>query len=73
MCMAVAIRGLKKKKTAGEDKILLGVLKALDRERVHWLTRVCQVVWKPRKQQKALHTSVMISVYYCAVQINKKF
>ena len=41
--VAVAIRGLKSGKAAGEDKIQLEILKALNGEGVRWLTRVYQV------------------------------
>ena len=49
--VAVAIRGLKSEKAAGEDKIRPEMLKTSNRG-VHWLTRVCQVAWKPGKTPK---------------------
>ena len=39
-------------KAVGEDKIRSEMLKALNGERVRWLTRVCKMVWKLGKTPK---------------------
>ena len=43
---------IRKGKAAGKNEIRLEMLKALNGEGVHWLTRVCQVAWKLRKTPK---------------------
>ena len=44
--MATPIKAIKSGKAAGEDEIRLEMLKALTKERIFWLTRVCHVAWK---------------------------
>ena len=41
--MALAIKGIKSGKAAGESEIRFEVLKALTVEEILWLTQVCQV------------------------------
>ena len=41
--VATVIKGIKSGKAAGEDEIRRKMLKALTREGILWLTRVCQV------------------------------
>ena len=50
--VVAAIRELRSGKAAGEDEIRPEMLKALNREGVRYLTRVCQVAWKLGKHQK---------------------
>ena len=61
--MTASIRGLKSGKAAGKDEIRSEILKALNGERVRWLTKVCQVVWKLGKTTKNYQTGLIISVY----------
>jgi len=52
-CMEVAVAiGRKSVKTAGEDEIRPGLLKAWNSEGILWLNRVCQVAWKFGKTSK---------------------
>ena len=44
--VAAAIRRLKSGKAAGENEIQPKMFESIERERVSWLTRVCQVAWK---------------------------
>ena len=72
--VAAAIRGLKSRKAAGEDKIRPEILKALNEEGVRWLTRMCQVAWKLRKTPKNWQTGVIILIYKkgdCKKQVRK--
>ena len=50
--VAMAIKGIKSRKTVGEDEIRLEMLKALTKESIFWLTPVCQVAWKFNKTPK---------------------
>ena len=59
---AVAIRGLKSGKAAGEDEILPEMLKVLNREGVRSPTRVCQVAWKLGNTPKDRQTAVIIPI-----------
>ena len=52
LTLTEAIRGLKSEKAAGEDEIQPEMLKGLNRERVHLLTKVCQVALKLGKTPK---------------------
>ena len=60
---AAAIRQLKSGEAAGEDEIQPEILKALNGEGVHWLTRVCHVVWNLGKTPKDWQTGLIISKY----------
>ena len=55
--VARAIKGMKSGK-AGGDKIRPEMLKALSREGILWLTRVCQVAWKFGKTPRDWQTGV---------------
>ena len=61
--VAAAIRRLESRKAAGEGEIRLEMLKALNREGVRWLTRVCRVAWKLEKTPKDWQTGVIIPIY----------
>ena len=50
--VAMANKAIKSRKAAGEDEIRLEMLKALTKESIFWLTRVCQVAWKFGKTPK---------------------
>ena len=60
--VATAIKGIKSGKPAGEDEIRPKMLKALFREGILWLTRVCQVAWKFGKTPRDWQTGVMIPI-----------
>ena len=61
--VATAIKGIKSKKAAGEDKIRPEMLKALTGEEISWLTRVCQVAWKLGKTPRDWQTGVIIPIF----------
>jgi len=61
--IAAAIGRLKSRKSAGEDEIRPEMLKALNSERILWLTRVCQVAWKFGKTPKEWQTGVIIPIF----------
>ena len=61
--MPTAIIGLKSRKAAGEDEIRAKMLKALNGERVRWLTRVCQMARKLGKTSKDWQADVIILAY----------
>ena len=50
--------------TASDDQIWPEKLKVHQNQRVHWLTRVCQVVKKLGKTPKGWQTSVIISLLF---------
>ena len=58
--VVTAIRGLKSGKAAGGVEIGPEMLKALNREGVRWLTRVCQEAWILGKTLKDWQTSAII-------------
>ena len=55
--VATAIKGIKCRKTAGEDEI------RPTGEGILWLTQVCQVVWKFSKTSKDYQTGVIIPIF----------
>ena len=61
--VATAIKGIKSGKAAGEDKIRPEMLKALTREGIFWLTRVCQVAWRFDKTPRDWQTGVIIPIF----------
>ena len=61
--VATAIKGIKSGKAAGEDEIRPEMLKALTREGIVWLTRVCQVAWKFGKTPRDWQTDVIIPIF----------
>ena len=61
--VATAVKGIKSGKAAGEDKIRPEMLKALTREGILWLTRVCQVAWKFGKTPRDWQTGVIIPIF----------
>ena len=61
--LAMAIKGIKSRKTAGEDKIRPEMLKALTGEGILWLTRVCQVAWKLGKTPRDWQAGVIIPIF----------
>ena len=61
--VSTAIKALKSGKAAGEDEIRPEMLKALNREGVLWLTRVCQVAWTLGKAPKDWQTGVIIPIF----------
>ena len=63
--VATAIKGIESGKAAGEDEITIRpvMLKALTGERILWLTRVCQVVWKLGKTPRDWQTGVIIPIF----------
>ena len=61
--VAIAIKGIKSGKTAGEGEIRPEILKALTREGVLWLRRVCQVAWKFCKTPRDRKTGVILPIF----------
>ena len=61
--VATAIKGIKCRKAAGKDEIILKMLKALTGEGILWLTRVCQVAWKFGKTPRHWQTGVIIPIF----------
>ena len=61
--VAIAIKGIKSGKAAGEDEIRPEMLKALTGEGILWLTRVCQVAWKLGKTPRDWQTGVIIPIF----------
>ena len=61
--VAVAIKGIKSGKAAGEGEIRPEILKALTGEGILWLTRVCQVAWKFGKTPRDWQTGVIIPIF----------
>ena len=58
--VAVAVRGLRSGKAAGKDEIRSEMLKAINREGVRCLTKVCQMAWKLGKTAKDWQTVTII-------------
>ena len=58
-----AIKSLKAGKAAGGDEIRPEMLKALNREGILWLTRVCQVAWRSGKAPRDWQSGVLIPVH----------
>ena len=61
--VATAIKGIKSGKAAGEDEIRPEMLKALTREEIPWLTRVCQVPWKHGRTPRDWQTSAIVPIF----------
>ena len=58
-----AIKLLKSGKAAGDDEIRPEMLKALNRDGVLWLTRVCQVAWVSGQAPKQWQSGVVIPIF----------
>ena len=61
--VATAIEGIKSGKAAGENEIRPKMLKALTREGILWLARVCPVAWKFGKTPRDWQTGVIIPIF----------
>ena len=61
--VATAIKGIKSGKSAGKDEIRPEMLKALSREGILWLTRVCQVARKFGKTPRNWQKGVIILIF----------
>ena len=61
--VAMAVKGIKSGKAAGEDEIRPEMLKALTGEGILWLTQVCQVAWKFGKTLRDWQTGVIIPIF----------
>ena len=61
--VATAIKGIKSGRAAVENEIRPQMLKALTREGILWLTRVCQVTWKFGKTPRDWQTVVSIPIF----------
>ena len=61
--VAMAIKGIKFGKAAGEDEIRPEMLKAMTGEGIFWLTRVCHVAWKFGKTPRDWQTGVIFPIF----------